>query len=118
MFYKGSCQLKKKINLTLPPPLACMLSVLVQFTLRSKFIIELYILILDQIVISNISYYNMPFPTNKNQLFGQSHSVNFSTRNRVLFFAENWNVEAVHQDYSSLPLFSKNVHSKSNSEYR
>ena len=89
-----------------------MLSDLVYFTLRSKFIFELYILILDQIAISNISYYNMPFPTNKNQLFGQSHSVNFSTRNRVLFSAENWNlnVEAVHQNYSYLPLFSKNVH--------
>ena len=37
----------------------------------------------------------MPFP--KNQLFVLSPSVNLSAKNRVLFFAEKWNlkVEAV-----------------------
>ena len=36
--------------------------------------------------------HNMPFP--KYQLFVQSHSVNLSTRNRVLLFAENWILKA------------------------
>ena len=40
-------------------------------------------------------YNNMPLT--KSQLFVQSHSVNLSTKNRVLFFAKKWNskVEAV-----------------------
>ena len=36
---------------------------------------------------------NMPFPKKK-KLFVQSHSVNLCTKDSVLFFAENWYLEA------------------------
>ena len=32
-------------------------------------------------------------PLEKEMLFVQSYSVNLSTKNRVLFFAENWNLK-------------------------
>ena len=60
-----------------------------------KKIISDYIII-DTIILVN----NRPFPTKMS--FVQSHSVNLSTKHRVLFLAENWNlkVEVVTEYYN------------------
>ena len=58
-------------------------------------------IISDYIIIdTTILVNNRPFPTK--MLYVQSHSVNLSTKNRVLFFAENWNlkVEVVTEYYN------------------
>ena len=48
----------------------------------------------------------------KKQLFVQSHSVIFCTRNRVLFFEENWNLKVKAVLWDRRTVFTKRMYSK------